>query len=84
MSGRLSSRWIKPFYTRADKQITDNYLESLGIAGLRNRCYRELPGWQQQRVLLCRALCAAGKMLLMDEPAAGLDPLITKDLYRLI
>ena len=56
----------------------------LGIGELRNRCYRELSGGQQQRVLLARALCAARKALFLDEPASGLDPLATADLYRLI
>ena len=84
LSGRLSSRGIKPFYTKTDKQIASENIEKLGIAGLKNKCYRELSGGQQQRVLLCRALCATKKMLLLDEPAAGLDPLVTQDLYRLI
>lgn len=56
----------------------------MGIAGLARRCYRELSGGQQQRVLLARALCAARKMLLLDEPVAGLDPNATTDMYELI
>lgn len=84
LSGRLSSRGTKPFYTKSDKRTADKNIEKLGIAELKGKCYRELSGGQQQRVLLCRALCATKKMLLLDEPAAGLDPLITQDLYRLI
>jgi zinc transport system ATP-binding protein len=84
LSGRLGLRGIRPFYTREDKHAAEENLNRLGIAGLRNRCYRELSGGQQQRVLLARALCAAVKLLILDEPAAGLDPLVTKDLYQLL
>ena len=59
-------------------------MERLGISGLAKRCYRELSGGQQQRVLLARALCATGKMILLDEPVAGLDPVATQDMYDLI
>jgi len=84
LSGRLSSRSIKPFYTKSDKRMVDENLEKLGITDLKNRCYRELSGGQQQRVLLCRALCATKKVLLLDEPVTGLDPVVTEELYRLI
>lgn len=84
LSGRLGRRGILPFYSRADKAAAEENIERLGIAGLRNSCYRELSGGQQQRVLLARALCATKKVLLLDEPAAGLDPVGTRELYRII
>ena len=59
-------------------------MEKLGISSMAKRCYRELSGGQQQRVLLARALCATRKLLLLDEPTAGLDPVVTAEMYGLI
>ena len=59
-------------------------MERLGLGGFEKRCYRELSGGQQQRVLLSRALCATGKLLLLDEPVSGLDPAVTAEMYQLI
>ena len=56
----------------------------LGITALAKKSYRALSGGQQQRVLLARALCAADEILLLDEPTAGLDPLVTKELYSTV
>lgn len=84
LSGRLSSRGLRPFYSKEDRQTANENMKKLSILELKDKCYRELSGGQQQRVLLCRALCATRKVLLLDEPAAGLDPLVTQDLYRLI
>ena len=54
----------------------------MGVLELKDRCYRELSGGQQQRVLLARALCAAGELLILDEPVTGLDPAAAQELYR--
>jgi zinc transport system ATP-binding protein len=83
-SGCLNRRGLRPFYNKAEKQIAEENMKSLGIASIAKRCYRELSGGQQQRVLLARALCATRKILLMDEPAAGLDPKASAEMYELI
>ena len=54
----------------------------LGILELKDKSYRDLSGGQQQRVLLARALCAAGRLLILDEPITGLDPAAAQDLYK--
>ena len=77
------SRFI-PFYTKEDKQLAAEKLKELDIADLSGRCNRDLSGGQQQRVLLARALCATGKLLVLDEPVAGLDPVVTAEMYDLI
>ncbi|HWQ51722.1 MAG TPA: metal ABC transporter ATP-binding protein [Terriglobales bacterium] len=84
LSGRLNSLRARPFYSRADKKDAKEKLKTLGIETLEKRCYRDLSGGQQQRVLLARALCATKKLLLLDEPVAGLDPVMTAELYRVI
>lgn len=84
LSGCLNSRGLKPFYSRKEKQAVIKNMDKLGIAPLKKRCYRELSGGQQQRVLLSRALCATKKLLLLDEPVTGLDPIATSELYALI
>jgi zinc transport system ATP-binding protein len=83
-SGCLNRCGIRPFYSKQEKKIAEENMEKLGIKGLAKKCYRELSGGQQQRVLLARALCATRKVLLMDEPAAGLDPGASGEMYTRI
>ena len=84
LSGCQGHCGLRPFYNREEKKTADENMERMGITGLKNRCYRELSGGQQQRVLLARALCATRKVLLLDEPVAGLDPKVTAQMYELI
>lgn len=84
MSGFLNRSGLRPFYNKEEKNIARENMAKLGIENLSKRCYRELSGGQQQRVLLARALCATQKMLLLDEPVAGLDPMVTNEMYELI
>lgn len=84
LSGCLNKCGIRPFYSKKEKMLARENMERMGIAHLEKRCYRELSGGQQQRVLLARALCATSKMLLLDEPVAGLDPKAIAELYELI
>lgn len=84
LSGCLPGCGNRPFYNKADKQKAKDTIQRLGLADLSKRCYRELSGGQQERVLLARALCTSGRLLLLDEPTSGLDPTITEELYQLL
>ena len=84
LSGNLNRCGLRPFYSLREKELARTNMEKLGIDALKKRCYRELSGGQQQRVLLARALCATRKLLVLDEPVAGLDPQASADMYALI
>jgi len=78
------SKGFRLFYSNADRKAAQHNIEMLGINDIKNKPFNELSGGQQQRVLIARALCAADKLLLLDEPTTGLDPFVTAELYRLI
>ncbi|MCR5773799.1 MAG: ABC transporter ATP-binding protein [Lachnospiraceae bacterium] len=84
LSGFQGSCGLRPFYNKEEKRLAVENMEKMGIRELEGQCYRELSGGQQQRVLLARALCATRKLLLLDEPVSGLDPMVTAEMYSLI
>ena len=79
--GRLSKRF---FYSKKEKELAAKYIEKMNILPLRKKLFSTLSGGQRQKVLLARAMCACERLLLLDEPVTGLDPLAQKDLYRMI
>lgn len=82
LSGRLARIGRRPFYRSADKAAARQALERMGIAALRDRSFQDLSGGQRQRVLMARALCAAARLIVLDEPTTGLDPDATASLYQ--
>ena len=66
------------------RRTAQKNIDLLGIHAIRNRSFMELSGGQQQRALLARALCATRSLRLLDEPVAGLDPLVTREMYDVI
>ena len=84
ISGCQSRLGRRAFYGKEEKELAAEAMRRMAIEDLKDRCYRDLSGGQQQRVLLARALCAARKIILLDEPVSGLDPKVTAELYKLI
>lgn len=83
-SGFAARGGLRPFYTRAEKQIAEATMRQVGIQALADRPISTLSGGQKQRALLARALCATDHILLLDEPVAGLDPTATEEMYAMI
>ena len=84
ISGCINRMGLRPFYTSKEKKRAAEVMERLEITSIKNKSYRDLSGGQQQRVLLARALCATDKILVLDEPITGLDPIMTDEMYRII
>ncbi len=84
LSGFSKKMGLRPFHTKSEKLTAHNNLKKLGIEEISKKSFRELSGGQQQRVLLARALCSTSRILILDEPVTGLDPIIANELYELI
>ncbi len=84
LSGCISNRGAFPFYRASHKALARENMKKIGIESLSKRSFGELSGGQSQRVLLARALCAAKKMLLLDEPVQGLDVHASREMYNAV
>ena len=84
LMGRLGRRGRERRYTSEDRALARRVLEQVGMWEYRDRPIGKLSGGQRQRVLIARALTVEPKILLMDEPTAGVDAQFQTDLYDLL
>ena len=84
LMGRYSRRGLFRRTTSEDREAADAALEMVKMLDLRDRLIGELSGGQRRRVLLARAMAHNPKLLLLDEPMAGLDATVQHQLLDLM
>jgi len=84
LSGTIPNNVRKIWYSKEDKEVANEVMNSLELYEIRKKCFRELSGGQKQRVLIARAMCTTSKILILDEPTNGLDPNIAVQIYEIL
>ncbi|MBQ7883572.1 MAG: metal ABC transporter ATP-binding protein [Phascolarctobacterium sp.] len=82
--GLLKGNSLIHHFNGQDKAAINEIMERFNLTDLRYRKIGELSGGQQQRVFLARAMVKQPKILLLDEPATGIDTAAKADLYAML
>lgn len=84
LTGCLTPGKIFKRYSEADKETAHKAMMLMNITDLKDKQIGKLSGGQQQRVLIARALVSEPRLLLLDEPASGIDTHMQKEFYELL
>jgi zinc transport system ATP-binding protein len=84
LMGRLGPGNRIGSFSRRDREAAGDAIAMVGLTGLDRRPFSALSGGQRQRVLLARALASDPDLLLLDEPAAGLDQKVEQDFFEVL
>ncbi len=79
-----SGNGLFTFYSKEDKKLATSAMKAMGIESIASKRIGGLSGGQQQRVMIARSVCRKPKLLLLDEPCAGLDAAISAEIYTML
>ena len=84
LSGLQTEKGFLGRYTKEERRLAHDTLEKMGIADLASRPIGEVSGGEMQRALLCRAIIAEPKLLILDEPTKFVDNSFEREFYALV